>query len=63
MKRNPTLFFNKEELNPHGIGEPRRETKKSVSPRESVISNILSYSKSLAICNTRLTGTLNLVMN
>jgi hypothetical protein len=63
MKRNPTLFYNKEELNPHGDGFHRHETKKSVSPRESVISTILNYSKSLSVCNTRQTGTLTLVMN
>jgi hypothetical protein len=37
--------------------------RKSVSPRESVIRNLLNYSKALAVLNTNETGFINMVMN
>ena len=42
--------------------EPRR-MRKSVSPRESVIRNLLNYSKALAVLKTNETGFINMVMN
>lgn len=63
MKRNSTLFYGQDFT---GSGEQtgeNRKISKRVSPGERVIRNILNYSKSLTICQTRYTGTLNLVMN
>jgi hypothetical protein len=34
-----------------------------MNPSESVIRNILNYSKALSVYNTQDTGTINLVMN
>ena len=41
----------------------KRGTRKVVSPGESVIRNLLNYSKALSVLNTTETGYINLVMN
>jgi hypothetical protein len=41
----------------------KRRRSKEVSPSESVIRNLLSYSKALAVLKTPETGYINLVMN
>ncbi|GEM_PF-1107212 len=40
-----------------------RKRKTSMSPSESIIRNLLSYSKALSVIKSKEIGTLNLVMN
>ena len=64
MKRTATfhsLNFYQSKLSDHS-GDSRRN-RKVVSPSESVIRNLLSYSKALAVLKTTDTGYVNLVMN
>jgi hypothetical protein len=43
--------------------QPGSKRKSSVSPSETVIRNLLSYSMALAVLHTSQAGILNLVMN
>ncbi|MEI7499776.1 MAG: hypothetical protein WCK84_04940 [Bacteroidota bacterium] len=48
------------------VNEPsveKRRRRKVVSPCESVIRNLLNYSKALTVLSTAETGYINLVMN
>jgi hypothetical protein len=64
MKRTATLYslnaLQSKENNPSAETHRRR---KAVSPSESVIRNLLNYSKALAVLKTTDTGYVNLVMN
>jgi len=61
MKRNITMYS----LTSKGnfISPDRRRKKHEMSPSESVIRNILNYSKALTVFKTPETGIINLVMN
>ncbi|HNY02164.1 MAG TPA: hypothetical protein PKG48_06245 [Bacteroidales bacterium] len=64
MKR-PATFYS---LTPYATGPNGRKTgdrrrNREVSPSESVIRNLLNYSKALAVLKTTETGYVNLVMN
>lgn len=64
MKRTATMYSL---IGNHSKGnnlscETRRK-RKAVSPSESVIRNLLNYSKALAVISTPKTGFINLVMN
>lgn len=64
MKRTSTIqscHLSREKSNP--VGKPEKEKGKMVSPSESVIRNILNYSKALSVIKTKETGIFNLVMN
>lgn len=64
MKRTATLFS--VTSIPTGLKEPsadKKRRRKAVSPSESVIRNLLSYSKALAVLKTNDNGIINLVMN
>ncbi|MCX6276512.1 MAG: hypothetical protein NT004_00265 [Bacteroidetes bacterium] len=64
MKRTATfysLISSQSKINNSSAETGRR--RKIVSPSESVISNILGYSKALAVLKTHESGYLNLVMN
>jgi hypothetical protein len=64
MKRTATFYsltnYHQEVSDPSAI---RRRRVKAVSPSESVIRNILNYSKALTVLKTTETGYINLVMN
>jgi hypothetical protein len=47
----------------NGFSPEVRKDPKEVSPSDSVIRNILNYSKALAILKTHDTGIIRLVMN
>ncbi len=64
MKRYATFYS----LNPDASKENSfscnfRKNRKNVSPSDSVVRNILNYSKALTILNTHDTGMIRLVMN
>jgi hypothetical protein len=64
MKRHAT-FYALTTL-PSKVNDPSAEKRRRrtiVSPSESVIRNLLSYSKALAVLKTTETGYINLVMN
>ena len=64
MKRNATIYSLID--NHSKVNDPSGETRKrrhAVSPSESVIRNLLNYSKALAVIPTAETGYINLVMN
>lgn len=64
MKRTDTLFsLTSCPSEPGEAPRERRRMRKAVSPSESVIRNLLSYSKALAVLKTNDTGYVNLVMN
>jgi hypothetical protein len=51
---------------PSRVNDPsvdKRRRRKVVSPSESVIRNLLNYSKALAVLKTTETGFINMVMN
>ena len=64
MKRTATFYSL-----PHGyskVNDPSAEKRRRVeivSPGESVIRNLLNYSKALAVLKTTETGYINMVMN
>ena len=64
MKRTGTFYpltsFTSKVNDPSADKRSRRST---VSPSESVIRNLLNYSKALAVLKTTETGYVNLVMN
>jgi hypothetical protein len=64
MKRTATFYS----LTNHypKVNEPsdeKRRRRKVVCPSESVIRNLLNYSKALTVLTTPSTGTINLLMN
>lgn len=64
MKRPATIYFLPEKCagaNPPGTRH--RRTSNAVSPGESVIRNLLGYSKALSVLATRNQGFIALVMN
>jgi len=64
MKRTATFYsFTSypSQVNDPSANKGRR--RREVSPSESVIRNLLNYSKALAVFNTPKTGYINLVMN
>ena len=64
MKRTATFYSltnNFSKVNDPSDEKQRR--RKVVSPSESVIRNLLSYSKALIVLNTPETGYINLLMN
>ncbi|MCX6266401.1 MAG: hypothetical protein NTW16_03460 [Bacteroidetes bacterium] len=64
MKRTATFYsLTPIPLNGHDSSADRRNNRKVVSPGESVIRNLLNYSKALAVLKTTETGYINLVMN
>jgi hypothetical protein len=64
MKRSATIYSLTENHSKEieSSGEIRRR-RNAVSPSESVIRNLLNYSKALAVVTTPKTGFINLVMN
>jgi hypothetical protein len=64
MKRNATPYSSVDLPGASSPGLSRKRKKDPmVSPSESVIRNILNYSKALAVIKTRESGLFNLVMN
>ena len=64
MKRHVTHFFpdsDRSTASMHLAGKTKGIC--ATSPSESVIRNLLNYSKALAVLKTENTGYLNLVMN
>jgi hypothetical protein len=64
MKRTAT-FYSLTSC-PSRVNDPsadKRRRRREVSPSESVIRNLLNYSKALAVLKTNETGYINLVMN
>jgi len=47
----------------NAIPSEKRRKRNEMHPSESVIRNILNYSKALSVFNTQDTGIINLVMN
>jgi len=64
MKRTATIFsltsFHSKVSDP---SVEKRRSRKVVSPSESVIRNLLNYSKALTVLKTTQTGYINMVMN
>jgi len=64
MKRTATLYsLNSLSSKVNDPSTEKRRRKKDVSPSESVIRNLLNYSKALAVLKTTETGFINMVMN
>ena len=64
MKRSATLYsLNTNISKENGFSAEGRKNRKEVSPSDSVIRNILNYSKALTILSTHDTGIIRLVMN
>jgi hypothetical protein len=64
MKRTATIFaMNSIQSAMHNPSADTRRRRKVVSPSESVIRNLLNYSKALAVLKTTETGYINMVMN
>jgi len=64
MKRHATLYsLNLKMSKENSFSYESRKSSKKVSPSDSVIRNILNYSKSLTVLNTHDTGIIRLVMN
>lgn len=64
MKRTSTIqsyHLSRETSGPDKM--PARKKEPMISPSESVIRNILNYSKTLTVIKTKETGIFNLVMN
>ncbi|MEI6456705.1 MAG: hypothetical protein WCO93_10500 [bacterium] len=61
MKRNATMYYLTSKGN--GSSSDKRRKRHEMSPSESVIRNILNYSKALSVFSTPETGIINLVMN
>ncbi|MDP1623738.1 MAG: hypothetical protein Q8M08_15535 [Bacteroidales bacterium] len=64
MKRTATFYSSnpiRSKFNDPAADSRRR--RRVVSPSESVIRNLLNYSKALAVLETTETGYINLVMN
>lgn len=64
MKRTATIYsLNAMTSKVNDPSTEKRRRSKEVSPSESVIRNLLNYSKALRVLNTTETGFVNLVMN
>jgi len=63
MKRHITIFSLNSRSKENGFCPEVRKNPKEVSPSDSVIRNILNYSKALAVLKTNDTGIIRLVMN
>jgi len=61
MKRTATIYSLISRVNDPSADKRRR--RQQVSPSESVIRNLLNYSKALTVLKTPETGFINLVMN
>ncbi|MEI7661729.1 MAG: hypothetical protein WCK34_06020 [Bacteroidota bacterium] len=64
MKRTATIYSltnSQSKVNDPSV--ERRRNRKVCSPGESVIRNLLNYSKALTVLNTTETGYIHLVMN
>jgi hypothetical protein len=64
MKRTATFYsLTSIPSKANDSADDNRRRKRTVSPSESVIRNLLNYSKALAVLKTSETGYINLVMN
>ena len=64
MKRTATFYSSTSfHVKPVEAPAEKRRRKRESSPSESVIRNLLDYSKALAVLKTSETGYINLVMN
>ncbi|MCK9202861.1 MAG: hypothetical protein M0P58_00310 [Bacteroidales bacterium] len=64
MKRPATIYSLSEKYAKVNYpSNEKRRIRKVVSPSESVIRNLLSYSKALTVLTTHNNGFINLVMN
>lgn len=64
MKRSATLdSLTPSQSTAHDPSADKRRRRKTVSPGESVIRNLLAYSKALTVLETNDHGYINLVMN
>jgi hypothetical protein len=64
MKRTATIYsLTSYQSRVSDPSAERRRNRKVVSPSESVIRNLLNYSKALTVLTTPETGYINLVMN
>jgi hypothetical protein len=64
MKRTATFYsLNSFQSKVNDPSADKRRRRKVVSPSESVIRNLLNYSKALAVLQTPETGFINMVMN
>lgn len=61
MRRTATLYYLTSRGNVNS--SDKRRKRHEMSPSESVIRNILNYSKALSVFSTPETGIINLVMN
>jgi hypothetical protein len=64
MKRTATFYqLTSFPSKTNGAAFENRRKPREVSPSESVIRNLLSYSRALTVIKTRETGFINLLMN
>jgi len=64
MKRTATFYaMTSYQSEMNNLSADTRRRRKIVSPSESVIRNLLNYSKALAVLKTTETGYINMVMN
>jgi hypothetical protein len=64
MKRYATFYsLNPDASKENSFSNDFRKNRKKASPSDSVIRNILNYSKALTILNTHDSGIIRLVMN
>ncbi|MEI7981657.1 MAG: hypothetical protein WCI71_08370 [Bacteroidota bacterium] len=64
MKRSATIYsLSPKNAKVNGPSAVKRRIRKVVSPSESVIRNLLNYSKALTVLTTLHNGYINLVMN
>jgi hypothetical protein len=64
MKRTATFYsLTSYPSKANEVPSDNRRRRKVVSPSESVIRNLLNYSKALTVLSTAETGYINLVMN
>jgi hypothetical protein len=64
MKRTATFYsLTSSPSKSNEVPSDNRRRRKVVSPSESVIRNLLNYSKALTVLSTAETGYINLVMN
>jgi len=63
MKRQATIYSLNSRSKENGFSYKLRKSSKEVSPSDSVIRNILNYSKALTVLATHDAGIIRLVMN
>jgi len=64
MKRHATFYsLNSRTSKENSFSDELRKNRNEVSPSDSVVRNILNYSKALTIFATHDTGIIRLVMN